>query len=249
MGVCGCDIIFCMGLRDSNLIEKEYYHLYNRGNGKNDIFLDNEDYDRFLKLLYICNSEKSFKFRDSIVEQKIDAWDFERGEPLVEICAWVLMPNHFHILLTSHRSDLWRNGINPITEFMRKLSTAYVMYFNKKYKRTGSLFEGKYKSKHVGEDNYFNYLFAYIHLNPVKLIQIDWKEKGIKNKDKAISFIKNFKYSSLQDFSNIYRKEIKIIKKDFFPDFFEYHNMEEIFDWIKDSPQSHRSAHRSDLWD
>ena len=169
-----------MGLRETNLIEKEYYHIYNRGNGKNKIFNSDEDYDRFCKLLFISNSERSFTFRDSIVDQKINAWDFERGEPLVEICAWVLMPNHFHIILISHRSDLWEEKFNPITEFMRKLSTAYAMYFNKKHNRTGSLFEGKFKSKHVGEDNYFNYLFSYIHLNPIKLIQSDWQENGIK---------------------------------------------------------------------
>ena len=68
-----------MGLRDSNLIEEEFYHVYNRGNGKNEIFTCEEDYIHFMKLLYICNSEKSFKFRDSIVEQNIDAWDFDRN--------------------------------------------------------------------------------------------------------------------------------------------------------------------------
>ena len=226
-----------MGQRHSNLIEKEYYHIYNRGNDKNRIFNSKEDYDRFLKLLYVYNSEKSFKFRDLIVDQKIDAWDFKRGEQLVEICAWVLMPNHFHIILVSHRSDLWEEKYNPITEFMRKFSTAYVMYFNKKYDRTGALFEGKFKSKHVGEDNYFNYLFSYIHLNPIKLIQSDWKENGIKNKKEATSFLMNFKYSSFQDFYGISRKEGKIINKKFLPEDFKFNQVEELFEWINDSPQ------------
>ena len=149
-----------MGLRNENLVENEFYHLYNRGNGKNEIFLDDQDYDHFIKLLYICNSERSFIFRDTIVGAKIDAFDFERGTPLVSVLAWVLMPNHFHILIISHRSDLWVKGYNPVTEFMRKVSTSYAMYFNKKYKRTGSLFEGKFKSKHVDRENYFNYIFC-----------------------------------------------------------------------------------------
>ncbi|KKP81412.1 MAG: Transposase [Parcubacteria group bacterium GW2011_GWB1_35_5] len=225
-----------MAFRDSDLIENEYYHIYNRGNGKNKIFNSEEDYDRFTKLLYVCNSEKSFKFRD-FIDQKIDAWDVETGKPLVEICSWVLMPNHFHIILVSHRSDLWNEKYNPITEFMRKLSTAYVMYFNKKYGRTGSLFEGKFKSKHVRIDNYFNYLFSYIHLNPVKLIQSDWKENGIKNKKETLSYLVDFAYSSFQDFYGISRKEGRIINKDSLPESFKYNHVNELFEWIIDLPQ------------
>jgi putative transposase len=226
-----------MSLRNSNLVEKEYYHIYNRGNSKNKIFNSEKDYDHFVKLLYIFNSEKSFKFRDLIVDQKIDIWDFDRGEPLVEICSWVLMPNHFHIILISHRSDLWTDKYNPITEFMRKLSTAYVMYFNKKYNRTGSLFEGKFKSKNIGKENYFNYLFSYIHLNPIKLIQSDWQENGIKNIKETTSYLENFPYSSFQDFNGISRKEGRIISKNLLPESFKYNHVSELFEWINDFPQ------------
>lgn len=221
-----------MALRNDNLVSGEYFHIYNRGNGKNKIFLDEEDYNRFIKLLYVCNSQNNFKFRDSIVDIKIDALDFERGKPIVSILAWVLMPNHFHIFLISHRSDLWEEGYNPITEFMRKVSTAYAMYFNKKYKRTGSLFEGKFKSKHISEDNYFNYLFAYIHLNPVKLIQKDWKEKGIKDQKKAHEFLLGYKYSSFQDFFGESRKEGKIINKSILPDYIKKSHVKDLFDWV-----------------
>ena len=171
-----------MSLRDKNLVCNEYYHIYNRGNGKHKIFLDEEDYNRFVKLLYISNTEKQFIFRNEITKKKIDAFDFDTEKPILSVVAWVLMPNHFHIVLISHRLDLWEKGFNPITEFMRKLLTSYSMYFNKKYKRTGSLFEGNFKSKHIGEENYFNYIFSYVHLNPIKLIDKGWKEKGISNK-------------------------------------------------------------------
>jgi len=223
-----------MSLRDSNLIEKEYYYIYNRGNGKNRIFNSSEDYDRFCKLLFICNSEKSFKFRDSVIDQKIDAWDFDRGEPLVEICAWVLMPNHFHVILISHRSDLWSEKYNPITEFMRKLSTAYAMYFNKKYKRTGSLFEGKFKSKHANDDRYLKYSFSYIHLNPVKLIEPKWKEIGIKNESKVINFLKKYKYSSFKDYLDENRIETVVLNRDSFPKYFPNKRsfVKEILEWI-----------------
>ncbi len=73
------------------------------------------------------------------------------------------MPNHFHILFKQEKEQ-------GITTFMQKLSTAYVMYYNKKYKRSGGLFEGKFKSKYAGEDRYLKYLFSYIHLNPLKIL-------------------------------------------------------------------------------
>jgi len=208
-----------MSLRDKNLVFGEYYHIYNRGNGKSDIFLDDSDYDRFVKLLYVCNSNLNFKFNHSIIDKGINAFELYRESSLVDILSWVVMPNHFHLILISRESNLWTENYNPISEFMRKLSTSYAMYFNKKYKRTGGLFEGKFKSKHLNEENYFQYMFSYIHLNPVKLIQPDWKERGIKDKNKARDFLKKYKYSSLLDFISIKRLESKIINKDVIPDY------------------------------
>lgn len=222
-----------MSLRDKNLVINEYYHIYNRGNGKNEIFLDNEDYDRFIKILYVCNSKRSFNFRDSIIDPKIDAFDFERGTPLVSILAWVLMPNHFHIILISPRSDLGEE-YNPISEFMRKVSTAYVMYFNKKYKRTGGLFEGTFKSKHIGEENYFNYIFSYVHLNPIKLIQSNWREKGITDEKVAKLFLEKYEYSSFQDYFGTKRKQEKILNKSIMPNYFLCKHVKDIFKGIKE---------------
>lgn len=223
-----------MSLRDKNLVPNEYYHIYNRGNGKNKIFLDKRDYERFVKLLYLCNSECKVNFRDLIINNKIEAFDFERGTPLVSIVAWVLMPNHFHIVIISPRSDLGKK--NPITEFLRKLSTSYAMYFNKKYKRTGSLFEGAFKSRHIGEENYFNYIFSYIHLNPIKLIESDWKKKGIADKKKALEYLKNFPYSSFPDYFSFPRKQNKIINKDFLPEYLQSQHANDLFHWITQSP-------------
>jgi len=222
-----------MATRDKNLVPNEYYHIYNRGNDKKEIFLNEKDYDRFIKLLYICNTKNNFVFRTSIVRSKINAFDFERGETLVSILGWVLMPNHFHILLISHRSDLCEGNYNPITEFMRKISTAYVMYYNKKYKKTGSLFEGKFKSRHIGEENYFNYIFSYIHLNPLKLIQSNWKEEGIVDKNKTVGFLEKYKYSSFQEYFGIKRKQNNIIDQDSIPEYFNCNHVKELFEWIK----------------
>ena len=214
----------------------EYYHIYNRGNSKQKIFLDDEDYDRFTKCLFVCNSHKNFNFRDDIVEVGIDAFEFDRGETLVSIGAWVLMPNHFHIYLTfpkSPKSDLGEDK-NVVSEFMRKLATSYAKYFNAKYARTGGLFEGSFKSTLVAKDVQAKYLFSYIHLNPIKLIDSKWKENGIKNKKEALKFLESYKWSSYLDYKGVERQENAILDISDFPKYFRnvksFDN--EILDWI-----------------
>ena len=221
-----------MAIRKNSLVDGEYYHIYNRGNSKQKIFLNQDDYNHFVKCLYVCNTNKNFKFRDDIVETQIDAFDFDRGKKLVSIGAWVLMPNHFHIYIVSHMSDMWKK--NNISEFMRKISTAYSKYFNLKYKRTGSLFEGSFKSTLVSEDIQAKYLFSYIHLNCLKLIDSRWKIDGIKDKEKTLNFLNKYKWSSYLDHRGINRKERKILDLSDFPTYFcnlsDFN--EEILSWI-----------------
>ena len=223
-----------MPRRNISLVRGEFFHIYNRGNSKQKIFLDEEDYLRFLKLLFISNSNKNVNFREDIVKKHIDAFDFERGDKLVSIGAYVIMPNHFHIYI-SPKQGLGLDEINNVSKFMLKLCTSYSKYFNKKYERTGKLFEDKFKSVHIKNENQAKYLFSYIHLNPVKLIQSDWKESGIKDKNKALEFLNNYKWSSFQDFIKISRKENKIIDVNFPLIYFSTKKsfIKEIIDWIK----------------
>ncbi len=81
-------------------------------------------------------------------------------ETNISCCAWALLPNHFHLLL--------RTGDVPITTFMRRLLTGYVVSFNRRYNRTGHLFQNRYKSILCQEDPYFKELIRYIHLNPLR---------------------------------------------------------------------------------
>ncbi len=213
----------------------EYFHVYNRGNSKQKIFLDDEDYDRFMKLMFLSNSKQNINFRDQIVSAQIDAWSFEKGNNIVSIGAWVLMPNHFHIYIISLEPDSDSIEEEPnIAMFMRKLCGSYVKYFNNKYKRTGYLFEGRYKAVHVSEEIQAKYLFSYIHLNPIKLIQKDWKEAGIKDKDGALNFLFDYKYSSYLDYLGIKRKENILINREYFPEYFKEEEkfQQEIFEWL-----------------
>lgn len=202
----------------------EYYHLYNRGVEKRNIFIDKKDWERFHKLLYVANSNIPFRFTD-IKDQTINTID--RGDPIVAIGAYVLMPNHFHILA----KEVSKNGLSM---FMEKLATGYSMYFNKKHERVGPLFQGRFKSEHVVRDEHLKYLYAYIHLNPVKLIEPKWKETGIKNKDRALKLIKQYYYSSYEDYCNDMKQECKIISKHEFPEYFsDIHNFKTyIKDWL-----------------
>lgn len=208
-----------MTIRKIPFVVGEYYHLYNRGVDKRTIFLDENDYKRFMLLLYLCNGHNSVRIRD-LSRQGLplaEMFEVDRGEQFVDIGAWCLMPNHFHILVRERIEG-------GISMFIEKLSTAYSMYFNRKNERSGSLFEGVFKSKHVDDESYFNWLFSYIHLNPVKLIDSEWKEKGISNPKRAREFMENYKYSSYHDYFIGDRAENTTLNKAEFPEYFAQSN-------------------------
>ena len=209
--------------------------MYNRGVEKRVIYNDENDYSRFIDLLYLCNTNESINVRN-VRRMNKSIFDFERGKTLVSIGAYCLMPNHFHLLVTP-------NTENGVSDFMSKLGTSYSMYFNKKNERTGSLCETRYKSKHVDSDNYLKYLYSYIHLNPVKLVQSDWRENGIKDLEKTFNYVNDYKYSSLQDYLGTDREAKNILNRDVFPDYFgeESTVKKEIFEWLSFSPDLGRT--------
>jgi len=152
-----------------NLIRIEggdsYYHIYNRGVEKRIIFEDEQDYKVFLNYLkeYLSPPPDPLKFIKSFTLQGISF----KGVPRlpknyyekVELLAYCLMPNHFHLFL-------YQKDKHDIEKFMRSLLTRYSMYFNKKYDRVGPLFQGPYKAVLITDDIYFLHLSRYIHLNP-----------------------------------------------------------------------------------
>ena len=220
-------------MRKVSFAEGEFYHIYNRGNSRQTIFVTVTDYKRFVALLYLANSTNPFEFRE-ISDREL--FGFNRGEQLVAIGAYCLMPNHFHILATPLVED-------GIVKFMRKLSTGYSMYFNKKHHRTGALFEGKFKSEHVDSDNYLKYLFSYVHLNPVKLIQSKWQQEGITNLQEVFTYLDQYQYSSYID-NQITRPETNIINRSKFPEYFttkkEYDS--EMKEWLASHPEEGASG-------
>jgi putative transposase len=175
-------------------MEYESYHLYNRGVDKRRIFESAADYKRFLMLLYLSNSNETVHLSNLLKTRAgADIFNFRLGKPLVAIGAFCLMPNHFHILAT----PVVKGGLE---KFMSKLQTGYSMYFNMKNDRTGSLFQGPYRSEHAGDDKYLRYLFSYIHLNPAKLKDPHWKEGGTIKRKSLQTFVEEYPYSSYREY-------------------------------------------------
>ena len=135
-------------------------------------------------------------------------------EPLVEVIAFCLMPNHYHLVLR----QLVDGGI---TLFMKKLADSYVGYFNLKYDRKGmgSLFQGSFKAVHVEDDRQLMALVCYIFTNPVELIEKSWKESGVKDVKKAIAFLNSYRWSSYLDYIGISNFP-SVTKRDFITEFF-----------------------------
>lgn len=190
----------------------EFYHVYNRGTEKRNIFMSRADRDRFMALLYFANQNEptDLKLQGSTLLGTIEE---RTGDPIVEIIAYCLMTNHFHLLIR----ELEEGGIS---KFMQKLTTGYTMYFNKKYERNGSLFQGRFKATHVADDRYMKYLISYIHLNPVKLIEPKWKETGIANKARAEQYLEEYTQSSYLDYLGKKRPENVIIAREALPEYF-----------------------------
>lgn len=216
-----------MGTRKISFSTGEFYHLYNRGVDKRTIYLDSHDHIRFVELLYLANSIRALDFR-SIRNEVLSVYDTDMESQLVAIGAYCLMPNHFHILAT----PLVENGLST---FMSKLCTGYSMYFNKKYERTGALFQGKFKAEHANSDEYLKYLYAYIHLNPVKLIDPKWKKEGSKDAAKSFDYAASFAYSSLPDYLGRVRPESAILNREPFPEYFATAASvkDELFEWLR----------------
>lgn len=139
-----------------------FQHVYARGHSRSKIFKDEQDYITFLTLLQ----------RYLSAEEAHDPYGvpYPNFYNKLELLAYALMPNHFHFLVYQHQPG-------EMARFMQSVLTSYSRYFNKKYKRSGSLFESRYKASMISDDAYLDHISRYIHLNPH-----DWQ---------------NYEYSSL----------------------------------------------------
>jgi putative transposase len=143
--------------------EDSYYHIYNRGVERRQIFLDDQDYVVFLNLL------KRHLSREKTTNKRGESYETFAGR--VELLAFCLMPNHFHLLFYLN------NDPASIALLMKRVSGSYTSYFNKKYSRVGHLFQGVYKAVHVDSDPYLLHISRYIHRNPEDFV--NWKYSSL----------------------------------------------------------------------
>jgi putative transposase len=190
----------------TKITSNEIYHIFNRGVDKRVVFTNDDDYFRFIFSLYECNDANEVVMRDRIGERLVrnskavsigeTYGDLGSGkrEPIVEIIAFTLMPNHYHLILR----QIVDGGISL---FMKKLGNSYTGYFNGKHKRKGmgALFQGAYKAVHVSDNDQFLHLVEYIFSNPVEIIEPAWKTKGAENAKGAIEFLREYRWSSYMD--------------------------------------------------
>jgi len=137
----------------------EYYHIYNRGVEKRNIFTTKNNYFRFLESMREFNRVEPIKslYRLNQTRNR-SVLDATINSPLVEIISYNLIPNHFHLIL----KQLVENGIS---KFMLKLGQGYAMYFNNKYNRSGSLFQGTFKANHINNYGHLLKLLVYVNCN------------------------------------------------------------------------------------
>lgn len=219
------------------LTTNSVYHILNRGVDKRKIFLDDQDHFRFIHDLFEFNDTKQvinntyFFKNNSSTDIGCQYIYNEQRKPrklLIEIWAFCLMPNHYHLLVKPLLKD-------SLPLFMKKLNMGYAKYFNNKYRRTGALFEGKYKSIIIEEHSHFLYLPYYIHLNPLDLTMPEWRDGKIKSHKKATEHLENYRWSSHLDY--IGKKNFpSVTQRKYLLDFFKnpkkYKN--EIFQYLKE---------------
>ena len=142
------------------------YHITSRGNERKNIFENDHDREFFIQTL----------------KESLNTYN-------VILYSYVLMPNHFHLLLETPLANL--------SEFMRQFNITYTSYYNRKYNRVGHLYQGRYKSILVQKDNYLHILSRYIHLNPLRVLKME--NVSLKEKEK---YLRQFKWSSLKGYIN-----------------------------------------------
>jgi len=150
------------------------YHVTCRGNDRKNMVKDDGDRKQFVQIL----------------AQSVAIYD-------INLCSYVLMDNHFHLLVETPQGNL--------AEFMRRFNLSYTGYFNRRYRRSGHVYQGRYKSILVEKEGYLSVLSRYIHLNPVKIKAM----KKVSEKEK-VGYLMRYPWSSLPGFIHRKKKEAHV---------------------------------------
>jgi REP-associated tyrosine transposase len=180
---------------DRFFYKNTFHHLYNRGANKINIFYDRADYIFFLRKLRLYKE----KYKISII-------------------CYCLMPNHFHLFVKQLTDEM------PVGKFISDLTNAYTKSINKKYQRSGVLFQGRTRNKHIDKQEYFIWLCKYILLNPINA--------------KLVNNIEDWEFSSAKDYFEL-RNGTLVDKHEILSNF---SSTEEFIDFIKDPIEKYENS-------
>lgn len=172
----------------------QYYHIYSRGVNKELVFKDVQDYGKFLRLL------RRYLSRNPEKNPRHGLYPCFNGS--VELLAYCLMPNHFHLLV-------FQSDVRIISDLMRSIMTSYSIYFNKKYNRVGPVHQGRYRASRIINDSYLEHITRYIHLNPEKWETYDYSSLKYYLGNATASWLKPEKILSIFNSSSNYLNFLK----------------------------------------
>ncbi len=174
-------------------VDGQFYHIYNRGVEKRRTFDTRKDYSRFLKIMKYYQIEGP---KPKFSKYSSQSLTLDPTKKVVEVVAYCLMPNHFHLLIKQTKEG-------GITEFMRKVIDSYTKYYNTKYSRVGPLFQGQFKAVFVESDEQLLHLSRYIHLNPTTSLLVkkidEWEWSSLKE------YIENNGFCAKEDILNFFK--------------------------------------------
>jgi putative transposase len=196
------------------------YHIFNRGTEKRNIFLSKKDYERFIINMILFRDE-DYLAQNINRFSRSEAESYQVKNPLVDILCFCFMPNHYHLVLRQRKS-------NGISRYLHRLQMSYSKYFNLLYDRSGNLFQGAYKAVSIEKDNQFHYIPLYVHMNPLELIERNWKKRGVRNLEESLKFLQNYQWSSLASYLD--KNSLSYLETKSFNDFY---TPEELMEEIK----------------
>ena len=180
-------------MRNTRFSPNFYYHIVDRGVDDKEVFLEHKDYLRFLVSLFVFNDEKLYPDHVSQFIQDptelIKVYSVDQRRRLVDIIAFTLLPNHFHIFIKEKEK-------NVISRLMHRLCMGYTHYFNLKYHRKGVLWQGTFHAELIDEEAYFLHIVSYIHLNILDLYFFQWRNGMLGDWDEAKKKMQNYRWSS-----------------------------------------------------